>query len=108
MNKSKEFVSNLKGEDLINYYNCYWHHHQYRYNCHSGDIPNIALESTHLCPCKCAKSTNDNHFCTTNSCHSCSNECTSQSSHCFLNQNNSIVVCENYAPSYTSKRYKIN
>jgi hypothetical protein len=122
--KNKEFTSSLSNQELKDLYGCLAHHttnpHTKRKYCCDGSTevhPKEMINSRqceHLgsCPCTCANSNDSNHFCTSNSIGylysgDCKCDNSAVSSNCCLKHENSIIVCENYAPSYTSKKDQI-
>ena len=108
--KNKEFISSLSNQELRDYYSCLSHHHTNRNVCKTGQVSEL---NTTGCPCTCQSTTESNHFCTSFSlppsdkCLTHSNETLNSTLGCQLNNSNSIIVCENYAPSFTSKSDQI-
>lgn len=101
--KNKEFISSLNNKELRDYYGCLAHHSSNRKNC--------CQESSHSfkqfknCPCTCIDSNETNHFCTGSSVNSSqiTSQCSCNSGGCQFCRENSLTVCENYKPSYTTK-----
>lgn len=99
--KNKEFISKLNNKELEDYYNCYRHHHSMRNYCkNEAKSKDISLTSS----TSCLK--DEDHFCTGNSKLECT--CCNAQTKCLASTEHSLIVCENYAPSYTSKTDQIN
>ncbi len=100
--KNKEFISSLNAKELKDYYDCYFHHHSSRNKCNTK-INEIKLNESDDC-CPCTKETNENngHFCTGHR-----ETCLCHNDSCLVSNSHSLIVCENYAPSYTSKTDQI-
>ena len=98
--KNTEFISSLSEKQLKDYYACLTHHGKSRRNCcQSSD----SSQHSTGCPCTGSDSNGANHFCT--SCGPSTNQC--RSADCQMCSGNSLVVCENYKPSYTAKEDQI-
>ncbi len=111
--KNKEFTSSLSNQELKEFYGCLAHHtrnpHTKRKNC-CDDSTKFHEQSEFSC-----NKSND-HFCTSNSigyiypigskCDDTFNDSLVHSNS-FQKHENSIIVCEDYRPSYTSKKDQI-
>ena len=107
---------NLSGEELKRYYDCYSHHHFNRHNCtKSLDSGNRTISSRMQCPC-CPDSFDEahlNHFCTGYSFDlSAITDDLSHTNHdlncTHSDLQHSLILCENFRPSFTSKRDQID
>jgi hypothetical protein len=126
--KNPDFIYKLSNKELINYYDCLRHHHSFRKYCKCKETSSRPLDDS--CPCSCNLGA---HYCSFSSkrdtikcgeksaiCPYCScqievrldNSLNSTGSS--LNSNNesknnsSLLVCENYAPSYTLKEHQLS
>ena len=103
--KNKD-INKLSNQELIDYYGCLAHHHLNRKNCCSK--PNHTQRISYTgCQCTCDDSNDKGHFCTSNSTDIKQCDCKTNKSNCCLEHDSSLIVCENYAPSYTSKQDQI-
>lgn len=111
--KNKDYISQLTKQELINYYGCLAHHHQNRKNCCSKQNHNTTQRTANTgCQCTCDDLNDKGHFCTSYSADKQQCECPQtkgslDESNCCLEHDRSLIVCENYAPSYTSKQDQI-
>lgn len=118
--KDTEFINSLSKDELIKYYECYLHHNHYRRRCAcKDDLERVKDDSK--CPCVCGLGA---HFCTpTNrsliskcdetSVRYCNRCCCQQQSDSFDSTSNeskppSMIVCENYPASYTTRRDQVD
>ena len=112
--RDKDYVLNLEPKELIDYYNCYSHHHFNRHYCH--DNSDFNRTCSRECPCcpDALDSDHLNHFCTGYSSDLSSLRCDSNHVHnmtcskCDFKNENSIIVCEHFRPSFTSKQDQID
>jgi hypothetical protein len=96
--KNADYIYSLSNKELIDYYNCYGHHHFSRKFCKCDNIP---IKTNHDCPCTCEHGRKHDHFCTGLSLNSA--EYGGQMDDISKFHSPSITVCENYAPSFTLK-----
>ena len=122
--KNSEYIYSLSNKELIDYYNCYGHHHFSRKFCKStNSIKDLNLSGE--CPCTCEHGKKHDHFCTglslnTNSLNESDVSFEKSSMNCDCDRiqekekfnaellskkfyTPSITVCENFPPSFTLK-----
>ena len=120
--KNAEYIYSLSNKELVDYYNCYGHHHFSRKFCKSDN--NAKNLNPGECPCTCGHGQKHDHFCTGLSLNAKLNESLAtgetSSMRCNCDQiqmqekldsqllarkfyTPSITVCENFAPSFTLK-----
>jgi hypothetical protein len=107
--KNKEYISQLNSKELTDYYNCYSHHGAARLNCDqiksSNDEKDKQIDNE-----QCPFMNDADHFCTGHketACMCTHNSKKSDTAPCLISHDHSLIVCENYAPSYTSKTDQI-
>ncbi len=96
--KNADYIYGLSNKELIDYYNCYGHHHYSRKFCKTDNIP---PKTSYDCPCNCEHGRKHDHFCTGLSLNT--SEYGNQIDELSKFHSPSITVCENYAPSFTLK-----
>lgn len=92
--KNPEYIYSLSNKELKDYYDCYSHHHFNRHFCKSDNQTINSSCFDRSCPCYC---NSDEHYCTTHG------ENLEESTN-----EPSLIVCEHFVPSYTSKMDQIN
>lgn len=100
--KNKEFISQLNTKELKDYYDCYTHHHGSRHSCQENKQSTVKDEN---CPCV----DDVDHFCTGQKdlCSCFQASLRNRDDKCSATNEHSLIVCENYSPSYTSKNDQI-
>jgi len=117
-NKNDSILNHFSIRDLKEFYDCYLFHH---FSKHDATLNDSKLNASreNICPCCFKQATND-HFCTLNSSDQFQETLTKRS----LKQNleeesldvsksttaeeSALIVCENYPPSYLSKKDQIS
>ena len=108
--KNPDYIYSLNNKELKDYYDCLSHHHFQRHFC---NLNTTRSTQEHECPCNCQHGQKHDHFCTGLSQSatfrhlndSQNDESLANTSYSFYDP--SLVVCENYPPSYTLKEEQI-